>query len=281
MPDKIIVAGVQMEPKIFTKAENLEKIISFSEKGHKEGAKIVVFPECSLSGYCFDNLEEVISVGEPIPGPATEKVKKLCSRLDLFVLFGLIEKEREEYFNAAVLVGPDGVIGNYRKIHLPFLGADRFVKKGNIPFRTYDTRYGKFGWIICFDGAFPESSRILALQGSELIALPTNWPVGGSETSPKYIVPTRAIENRVNYIAVNRVGTERGFQFIGQSKIVDYVGNILAEADSEEETIYAEIDLAQAREKKTVVIPGVYELDRFRTRSPEFYAPLVEPLLNQ
>jgi predicted amidohydrolase len=80
---------------------------------------------------------------------------------------------------------------------------------------------------------------------------------------------------------VNRVGTERGFKFIGQSKIVDYVGNILAEAGSEEETIFAEIDLAKARDKKTVVISGVYELDRFKTRQPEFYGPLVDPEFNK
>ncbi len=119
------------------------------------------------------------------------------------------------------------------------------------------------------------------MQGAERIALPTNWPAGGSEASPKYIVPTRAIENRVSYIAVNRVGTERGFKFIGQSKIVDYVGNILAEAGVEEETIYAEIELAKARDKKTVIIPGVYELDRFKTRQPGFYGPLADPALNK
>jgi predicted amidohydrolase len=146
---------------------------------------------------------------------------------------------------------------------------------------VHGTKYGKIGWMICYDGAFPESARVLALQGAELIALLTNWPVGGSETSPRYVVPTRAIENRVNYIAVNRVGIERGFRFIGQSRIVDYVGKILAEAGDGEETIYAEIDLAGAREKKTVIIPGLYELDRFQTRSPEFYGLLVDPSLGK
>jgi 5-aminopentanamidase len=281
MLDKVVIAGVQMEPKIFQIKQNLEKIIYLSTAAYKTSAKVVVFPEFTLSGYCFESLEEVISVAEPIPGPATEKLHKLCSRLDLLVLFGLVEKDGDQYFNAAALVGVEGLIGKYRKIHLPLLGGDRFVTKGNIPFRAYGTKYGKLGWIICYDGAFPESSRVLALQGAELIALLTNWPVGGSETSPKYVVPTRAIENRVNYIAVNRVGIERGFRFIGQSRIVDYVGNILAEAGAGEKTIYAEIDLAGAREKKTVIIPGIYELDRFQTRSPEFYGPLVDPSLGK
>ena len=277
MLNKVWIAGVQMEPKILDKKHNLEKIVEFAKQAHGKGAKIVVYPECALTGYCYSSLEEVLSVAEPLPGPSTEVLQGVCKDLDVLILLGLVEREGDKCYNAAALVGPEGTVGIYRKIHLPFLGLDRFVKKGNIPFQVYDTKFGKIGWIICFDGAFPESTRVLALKGAEIVALPTNWAVGGSETSPKYIVHARAIENRINFIAVNRIGEERGYRFIGQSKIIDYLGRILAEtAATEEGVICAEVDLENARNKKTVIIPGEYELDRFKQRSPEFYGPITD-----
>ena len=277
MLKKVKIAAVQMDSKILEKEYNLEKIIGFSRQAAENGAKIVVFPECALTGYCYSNVEEVSSMVEDIPGPSTEALIKICKEADILILVGLIEKDGDRYFNSAALLGSEGVIGNFRKIHLPFLGLDRFVNKGDIPFRVYETKYGKIGWLICFDGSFPEPARVLALKGAEVVALLTNWAVGGSETTPKYIIPARAIENRINFVAANRVGEERGFRFIGQSKIVDYIGNILAEQVSlKEDIVYAEVDLEGAREKRTVIIPGEYELDRFKQRSPEFYGPIVD-----
>jgi len=228
-------------------------------------------------GYCYSDRQEAVSVSEPIPGPSTEHLRKICKQLDILVLVGLVEKQGEKCYNSAVLIGSEGIIGTYRKIHLPFLGLDRFVNRGDIPFKVYHTKFGKLGWLICYDGSFPESVRVLALKGAEIVALVTNWPEG-SETSPKYIVPARAIENRINYIAVNRVGKERGFKFIGKSKIVDYEGRTLAEASADkEEIIYAEVDLEKARDKRIVVAPGEYEMHRMKDRRPEFYGPIVEP----
>jgi predicted amidohydrolase len=279
MVQKVMIAGVQMEPKILEKKYNLEKIINFCKEAHKNGAKLVVFPECALTGYCFSNLDETLPMSEPIPGPSTDSLQNVCRELNILILVGLIERERNQCFNAATLIASEGIIGNYRKIHLPFLGLDRFVNKGDIPFKVYDTKVGKLGWVICYDNSFPETIRILTLKGAELVALPTNWPEGVENTA-KYIVPARAVENRINYIAVNRVGKERGFRFFGDSKIIDYSGKILAEAGSEkEEIIYAEVDLEKAREKRQVLIPGELELDRLKDRRPEFYGPLIDPNL--
>jgi predicted amidohydrolase len=277
MSQQIFIAGVQMEPKIFEKENNLERIINLSREAHKKGARLVVFPECALTGYIFFNLQEAQPMAEAIPGPSTDRIQKICKELDFLVLVGLIEKEGNECFNSAVLIGGEGVIGKYRKIHLPFLGLDRFVKRGDIPFKVYDTKLGKLGWVICYDQSFPETIRILAIKGAEIVALLTNWPEGVEATS-RYIVPARAVENRINYIAVNRVGRERGFRFIGESKIIDYSGKILAEASSDrEEILYAEVDLEKAREKRQVFIPGELELDRLKDRRPEFYYPLIDP----
>ena len=276
MLKKVTIAAAQMDPKILEKDYNLEKAIIFAREAYKNGAKIVVFPECALTGYCFSSLQEAISVSEPIPGKSTNSLHKICHELDILILMGLIEKAGDNYYNSAVLIGPEGIVGNYRKIHLPFLGLDRFVNGGDIPFTVYNTKFGKLGWVICYDNSFPESLRVLTLKGVEIAALLTNWPEG-VETTAKYIFPARAVENRINYLAANRVGNERGVRFIGQSKIVDFVGRILAEASSDrEEIICAEVDLEQARNKRTVFIPGEFELDRIRDRKPEFYGPITE-----
>lgn len=277
MSEKIVIAGVQMDVKILEINYNLERIVNFAKEAHKNGAKLIIFPECAISGYCFSDIQEALSISESIPGPTTDSLRKVCKDLDIFILVGLIEKQDNDCFNSAALIGPEGIIGNYRKIHLPFIAVDRFVKRGDIPFRVYNTKIGKIGWVICYDASFPESIRILTLRGAEIVAVITNWPEG-AETAPRYIAPARAVENRINYVAVNRIGNERGFRFIGESKIVDYLGKILAEGSSDrEEIIYGEVDLKKAREKRTVIIPGEFELDRINDRRPEFYGPIVEP----
>jgi predicted amidohydrolase len=167
-------------------------------------------------------------------------------------------------------------VGKYRKTHLPHLGVDRFVAPGDAPLDVYDTAIGRIGLNICFDVRFPEPARVLALNGADLIALPTNWPEG-AESAPDYLVNARAIENRVTYVAVDREGAERGFRFIGRSKIVDYRGQTLAEASPDREAIiYDTLDLELARDKHVVVTPGEYELPLFTGRRPELYAALVE-----
>src|SRR6202030_44525 len=108
----------------------------------------------------------------------------------------------------------------YRKAHRPFLGVDRFTAPGDRPFAVHDLGGLRVGIHICYDGSFPESARVLTLLGADLVVLPTNWPPGAAGTA-KYLVPARALENQVFYAAVNRVGTERGFAFIGRTRIID------------------------------------------------------------
>jgi predicted amidohydrolase len=131
---------------------------------------------------------------------------------------------------------------------------------------------------ICYDGSFPESARVLMLLGADLVVLPTNWPTGAVSTV-KYLIPARALENHIYYAGVNRVGEERGFRFIGQSKIVDCTGDFLAESRSDQpEILYAELDPERVRNKQIVKIPGKYELHRTAHRRPDMYGPIVEPV---
>jgi 5-aminopentanamidase len=270
------IAGVQMDCALAQKALNLEHIRARLAEAAGHGARLVIFPECALTGYCFDSKEEAWPHAEPIPGPSTALLADECRRLDVWLVVGLLEAPRgaAELFNSCVLIGPAGIHGCYRKIHLPYLGVDRFTTPGAAPFAVHDVEGLRLGMTICYDGSFPEASRALTLLGADLIVLPTNWPPGALSTA-RILVPARALENNVYFAAVDRIGTERGFHFIGRSRIVDCLGEPLAESADDAPTIlYAEIDPEQARRKQRVLIPGKYELHRLADRRPEMYAEI-------
>ncbi|HXT60641.1 MAG TPA: carbon-nitrogen hydrolase family protein [Pirellulales bacterium] len=270
------IAAVQMDVAFGDKAKNLARIADALRETAKQGAQLTVFPECALPGYCFESLAEARPHAEAIPGPSTLRLAELCRELDVFAVVGLLEAEGERVFNAAALVGPGGVAGTYRKLHLPFLGVDMFTTPGDRPPAVWPAGEVRIGMSICYDGAFPEPSRAMALDGADLIVLPTNWPPG-AECTADFVINTRAMENHVYYMAVNRVGVERGFRFIGKSKICGPNGDVLALANHEEEAIlYAEIDPAKARRKRIIRVPGKHEIDRFADRRPEMYGRLVE-----
>ena len=211
---------------------------------------------------------------EEIPGPTTEAFERECARLGVHAITGLLERDGDTLYNAAILVGPDGLIGSYRKTHLPFLGVDRFVTPGD-EFKVFDTALGRIGLIICYDLRFPEVTRTLALHGADMVALPTNFPMA-AKLQCDVIAPARAAENRIYLLVANRVGKERWGEFCGWSQIVDPYGTRLAEAgETEEALLVADVELEKARDKDYVV-PGEYELYLFGHRRPELYGALVE-----
>jgi len=269
--EKVKIACVQMEPKILEKRRNLRRCLELVRLAEREEARLIVFPECALTGYCFSSRDQALPIAEPIPGPSTEEIKAVCRQLDVFVVVGLLEKDGDNCYNAALLLGPDGLVGKYRKLHLPYLGVDRFLDEGNLPPTVYDTKLGKIGLGICYDMMFAEYSRLLALGGADLLIFPANWPETGN-IYPDYVVPTRAIENHVFCVAVNRVGTEKGTTFSGHSIIAHWFGQALAKGKANEEDIlYAEIEPADARQKHLVIVPEEHEVDFIKDRRPEFY----------
>ncbi len=271
MSETTRIAAVQMDVSLGKVSDNLKAMIAHLETTAAEGAKITIFPECSLTGYCFDSREEALPFAETIPGPSCDRLIESCRRLDMFAILGMLEASDGRLFNACVMLGPTGVVGSYRKIHLPFLGIDRFTDPGDRPFAVHPAGEMRVGLNICYDSAFPESARVMALEGADLIALPTNFPPG-AECMTEHVISTRAMENNVYYACVNRVGTERGFDFIGQSKICDPSGRILAAAaHAQAATLYAEVDIERARRKRIVRVPDKHIIDRFRDRRPEFY----------
>lgn len=270
------IACVQMDSHLGQVDYNRNHIATRIHLAAQNGANIVIFPEAAITGYCFESLQEAAEFAEPADGPSLNLISDACRKAGVYAVAGFIEKDGDKYYNAAMLAGPDGLVGNYRKVHLPFLGVDRFLSPGDRQFEIFELPFGKVGVNICYDASFPEAARALKLLGAELIILPTNWPKGAWRTA-EYVVNTRANENHVNFAAVDRVGTERGWKFIGRSKVADVNGDTVAEGSADrEEIIYADLDLGSASQNKIVISKGQYELDRLGDRRPNFYGIISE-----
>ena len=270
----MLVSVAQIDPKLGEKGRNLDVCVGRMEEAARLGAELLVLPECAIPGYMWDSEGEALPFAEEIPGPSTELLEHEAARLGIYVVCGLLERDGDSLRNAAVLVGPDGLIGTYRKTHLPFLGVDRFAVPGDeLP--VFDTPLGRIGVEICYDLRFPEVTRTLALKGADIVAHPTNFPVA-ARIQTELITVARAAENRIFLLTANRSGKERWAEFCGRSQIVDPYGKRLAETgETGEALLTAEIDVEQAREKD-YVDPGTYELYLFGHRRPELYGALVE-----
>jgi 5-aminopentanamidase len=268
---KTNIACAQIDCALGDPKANREKIIASIRAAADRDAKLVMFPECALTGYAFDSLAEAVPFAEAVDGSSSQAIADACRETRTYAVVGFIEADGDKFYNAAMLVGPDGVVGSYRKAHLPFIGIDRFLTPGNRPFQVFELPFGKVGLNICYDISFPEAARVLKLMGAELIALITNWPQAAWR-SPEFVANTRAIENHVFYAATDRVGTERGWQFIGRSKVVDCNGDTLAEASADkEELLVVAVEFHEANNNHIVNVAGAYELDRVKDRRPEFY----------
>jgi len=271
MSEIVKAAAAQTDPRLMQNRQNRESMLRAVKSAADNQANLIVFPECHLTGYVFNSRQEALPYAETIPGPSTEELISLCKQLNVYVVFGLLEKADDKLFNAASFVGPEGFIGSYRKIHLPFLGIDRFVDKGDRPFHVWTTPIGKVGIHICYDILFPESARIMTLLGADIVVLSTNFPEGRGETL-NCVARARAIENKVHVVLADRVGTERGFTFAGLSNVVDATGETLSLASPDkEEVVFGEADLDVARQKHRIFIPGEWEIDNIKDRRPELY----------
>ncbi|MCB2227833.1 MAG: carbon-nitrogen hydrolase family protein [Desulfarculaceae bacterium] len=233
-------------------------------------ADLVVFPECASSGYVFDSAEEAMPYAETVPGPFVDELIALAKAKKRNLAVGLLEKHEGKLYNSAVLITSQGETHLYRKTHMPFIGLDRFTVPGE-NLGLFDTPLGKVGLAICYDWRFPELARCLALQGADILIGLSNWPTG-AVVIPTLLLPARAAENRVWVVSSNRVGEERGAQFIGRSAIIDPDGNTVAGLSADKPGVaLAELDLSLARDKRLVKIPGEYEVDLWKDRCPSLY----------
>src|SRR5262249_54442067 len=146
------IAGVQMDCRFGEVATNLDAVRRGLARAAERGAKLVVFPECALTGYCFRSKGEALPHAQPLPGPASEALAPDCRARGVFAVVGMLERGAgDALFNACMLVGPGGLIGGYRKVHLPYLGVDRFTTHGDRPFAVHDLGGLRVGINICYD----------------------------------------------------------------------------------------------------------------------------------
>ena len=256
MKEKIKIALAQINCKREDKKENLTKIEKTVIKAKKQAADLVIFPELSLTGYVVR--DQIYELAETIPGPSTKVIDDISRKTKAHIIFGmpeLSEKTQATIYNTAVLVGPEGFIGKYRKMYLPthsVFEEKRYFRLG-YQAAVFDTVLGKVGLIICYDIFFPEVSRLTRLKGAQLMVCISASPATRRAFFETLTV-ARAMENTAFLAYVNLVGIEDGLQFWGGSRIVGPNGKVLVQAKyDDEDLVMCDVDYADIRSVETFV----------------------------
>lgn len=270
------VASVQFNPILNERDKNVEELVKVAEEAFKNGAKLVVAPEMSTTGYYYANRESIQPFVDTLPGKTTDAFEKLTKKYDAYIVFGMpeVDEKTDIYYNSAALVGPEGYIGKYRKTQM-WETEMHWAAWGDVGVPVYETKIGKIAINVCMDSAYFETARLAGIAGADILAFPTN-----SSAQAISALPARAQQNGMYVVSANRSNTENGFHMIGGSAIWSPVGGKLAEApvvmteeeDMDEPTItYAEIDPKQYDNKNKEALAN---------RRPELYQELmlyVEP----
>jgi predicted amidohydrolase len=240
-------AAIQYEPILGEKEKNIGDLLRLVEEAAQHGARLIVLPEMATTGYCWESRSEIAPHVEPIPGPTTERFQRLAASYNCYIAVGMpeIDLDTDVYYNSLVLLGPEGIVGIYRKIH-SYMSEPRWARDGDLGFPVWDTPLGRLAPNICMDAMYFEAVRIPALHDADVLLFPTNWL---DEKCPSSWWMARAFENGVYLIAANRYGCERGVQFSGGSCILNPDGSIQHYLDNGEGIVYGEIDLDRSRNK--------------------------------
>ena len=256
MKEIIKLALAQISSKRENKKENLQKIEDLTIKAKEQGADLVIFPELSLTGYVLH--DQVYELAEVIQGPSTKRIEELAKKTGMHVIFGmpeLGEKTKATIFNTAVLVGPTGFIGKFRKMYLPthsVFEEKRYFRPG-YQIAAFNTAIGNIGLFICYDIFFPEICRLTRLKGAELIVCISASPAV-RRSYFEILTAARALENTAFLAYVNLVGVQDGLQFWGGSRLVSPIGNLLAKAKyDEEDLLICEVDYRDIRPVETFI----------------------------
>ncbi|MFN8661145.1 MAG: nitrilase-related carbon-nitrogen hydrolase [Thermomicrobiales bacterium] len=260
------VAVIQFEPTLFAKEANVAALLRLVEDAAAGGAKLIVTPEMATSAYCWADRAEVAPEVEPIPGPSTERFGEVARKYGCWIVLGMpeVDPETDVFYNSAVLIGPEGPVGVYRKTHA-FISEPTWAKDGDLGLPVFETPLGRIAMTICMDACYPETARIPALAEADVICFPTNWLTEKSP-SPSWIA--RAVENGVYFLAANRYGLERGVQFSGGSAVINPDGSLQGVVDNGDGIAWGEVDIARARDKGW---RGESPEDLLADRRPEAY----------
>jgi len=256
----ITIACLQFEPVIGAAESNRAASVLMLEEAADAGADIAVLPELSDSGYVFETREEAFSLAtDPASSPSIRDWADVAARRNLHIVAGFAERAGPCLYNSAAVITPeDGLIGVYRKTHL--WGEEAlFFERGDAGFPVFRTRLGRIGALICYDGWFPETWRLLAVQGADLVCVPTNWVPMPSQPEDmmamsNILCMAAAHSNSMFVAAACRIGVERGQPFIGQSLIVNNQGWPVAGPAPKDgrALLMAQVNLAEARRGRTL-----------------------------
>jgi len=230
---KVRLAAVHFQPRDGkTPMDNCRKFEPLIDEAARQKADLVVLPE-TLTFYGLGRT--FLDVAEPIPGPSTEYFGEQAKKHNLYIVAGLVEREGHLIYNVSVLINPEGKItGKYRKVSLPRGEIDAGIAPGN-EYPVFDTRFGKVGMMICYDGFFPEVARRLSSNGAEVIA----WPVWGCNP---LLAAARANENHVYLVSSTYEDISRNWMVTG---VFDHEGKTIAKAEKWGTVVVAEVDLNQ------------------------------------
>jgi len=264
------VAFVQFPPTFGDVSRNLSRALELADGVE---AELYVFPELFATGYQFQSRDELKTFAEPVAGGFTvDSLAAWCRPRGAFACAGLAEADGAALYNSAVLVGPEGLRGVYRKAHPFRREKELFDRPDEDPFEVYDIGYARVGMMICFDWVFPEVMRILALRGAQVVLHPAALVLGHCPAA----MVTRCLENRVFAVTAGRTGTEdrwgEATTFVGCSQIVNPRGEVLLRLDDDEAAVAIDINPAEADDK--FVTP---ENDVFADRLVELYSELLRP----
>ena len=278
----VTAAAIQFDPQVGleNKDKNLRRTVELIGEAADRGATLIVLPELAGTGYGFGTREEAYAHAEPIPsGDTTQAWIALARERGLYIVGGVAECDGVRLFDTAVLVGPDGFIGKYRKTHL--WNREKLIfTPGDLGFPVFETRIGRIGMLVCWDIWFPEAARLLAVQGTDVICTANNWvwtppPLfdDAGKCMASYLTMTASHVNNVAFVAADRVGTERGGKFLGCSLITGTNGWPIGEvAPPDEETIiYGDLDVVAAR--SALIWNDLNDLAR--DRRTDLYDPLL------
>lgn len=268
---KFKVAAVQTYSYLGDSERNLETVLGSIKTAAASGAKLVVFPECMNAGYVWRDQEHALSCADPIPGRFTKAISELTRKYDLYVAIGLSERGGDKVYNAAALVGPDGLLGRYQKNFL-FDFDPIYFAVGETGYPVFETPIGKIGMFICADARIPEGARVLALAGAEILLHITN-----STTHEQHEVhePMRAQENELWMVCADKAGKEEGLTYPGFSQVIHPDGTIVARGSQfDHEIVFAEIDTEEVHAVRQAADSLI------RGRRPETYHLLTKPYPN-
>jgi predicted amidohydrolase len=274
-------AAVQfdMQVGIDNKDKNLALTLRHIDEAAARGARLIVLPELASTGYSFDTRAEAYEHAEPVPdGPTCRAWIDAAQRHQAYIVAGIAELDGVHLYDTAVLIGPDGYIGRYRKTHL--WNREKLIFTPGDAYPVFETRIGRIGLLICWDIWFPEVARILAVQGADIICSANNWvwtppPLfdDAGNCMASYLTMSASHQNNVPIVAADRVGEERGGKFLGCSLITGTNGwPIGGIADAEAETtIYADLDIVASR--SALIWNNLNDLAR--DRRTDLYGPLL------